>query len=134
MRNITSPMKVTFMICNRRGILVETQGRPIALLCEFVEELEGAEPEWLNFVRSPACVIEYHLDDEPAMYSPDDAVACLRRLRGLAVQHGKQWTGDPRWPRYFWDCEELVDWIDWTIETLESQSPESRIYAVEQHG
>jgi hypothetical protein len=127
-------VKITFMICDQRGILVETFGAPIALLCEFVEELEGAEPEWLNFIRHPGYVIEYSFDGEPSMHSPAEAVACLRRLRGLAVQHGQQWTSDSRWPQYWWDAEELVDWLDSTIEALESEPPESLIYAVEQHG
>jgi hypothetical protein len=127
-------MKVTFMICNQRGILVETFGTPIALLCEFVEELEGAEPEWLNFIRHTGYVIEYSFDGEPSMYSRADALTCVRRLRGLAVQHGQQWTSDSRWPQYWWDAEELADWLDGTIETLESQPPDSRIYALEQHG
>lgn len=113
---------------------METFGAPIALLCEFVEELEGAEPEWLNFIRHPGYVIEYSFDGEPSMHSPAEAVACLRRLRGLAVQHGQQWTSDSRWPQYWWDAEELVDWLDSTIEALESEPPESLIYAVEQHG
>jgi hypothetical protein len=34
----------------------------------------------------------------------------------------------------FLGSEELVDWIDGTIEALESEPTESRIYSVEQHG
>ncbi|MDZ4402155.1 hypothetical protein [Prosthecobacter sp.] len=128
-------MKVTFMLYDdQKHLLVETFGTPIALLCEFVEELEGAEPEWLDMIRRPACVIEYSFDGEPSMYSRADALTCVGRLRSLAVQHGKLWTSDSRWPQYWWDAEELVDWLDSTIETLESQPPESRIYALEQHG
>ena len=130
----SSPMRITFMICNQRGILVEALGKPIALLCEFVEELEGEEPEWLDFIRCPVYVIEYQSSGERREYSPAEASACFRRLRGLAVQHGKQWTNDSRWPQNWWDDEYLVEWLDWTIETLESQPPDSRIYALEQHG
>jgi hypothetical protein len=59
-------MRITFMICNQRGILVEALGKPIALLCEFVEELEGEEPEWLDFIRQPClCDRIPSIDGEP---------------------------------------------------------------------
>ena len=35
--------------------------------CGACEEFEGAEPEWLDFIRRPACVIEYRFDKEPVI-------------------------------------------------------------------